>query len=307
MVGLRYPSPVALLAREIQGAIAQVYPSSAVGVPPIRRVPNSTSILYGSPVALQLARQWQCPPLEMAQQLLALLWEQRQLYSVSQGLDPLFEGTVTLRSPGWLVWSLPDCCVAAWLAQIPQSPLGLPPTTLTPPDLKACTSESLEFQLHYAHARCCSLLRLGHRQGLIQLWDPEPPLSLSHWAIQSPQSLPWLTAEQQLRLVHPAERALIYQLLEFPLPWLAGGPLFPDTLDDPWSLTPVSPPLSRLTHQARALGETFQTFYRRCQIGGEAHNHLEQSQSRLGLVLAVRPLFHFLIQALWGNEALVEL
>ncbi|MGF1492109.1 MAG: hypothetical protein ACFBSC_06595, partial [Microcoleaceae cyanobacterium] len=69
-----------------------------------------------------------------------------------------------------------------------------------------------QFWLQYSHARCCSLLRLGHRERLLTLEDPNPLNTPRFWSIIEPEPFPWLNALGQLRLTHPAEYQLIATL-----------------------------------------------------------------------------------------------
>lgn len=294
-VVLHYPSPILALGAGLQQAVAQLFPQ-ATPAGSIRRAKGVDATVYISPVALQLSREAQRPALEVAEQLVALLSQQ----DTPTALDIHPE----VHPPGWLVWTLPAASIAAWLQQLTQTPPARignreTATKLSSPQILAATTDSLVFELHYGHARCCSLLRLGHRQGYIQL-------SASLWGIQDPQPLPWLRSDNRPRLEHPAEQALIRALLEFPLGWLEGGSVSARPGEHTWSVAqPLAP--QQLEQQAKTLSAAFQTFYRCCPIGGESRQNPALAQVRLGLMQAARHLFRFLIQERFGSEALLEL
>ena len=69
------------------------------------------------------------------------------------------------------------------------------------------------FAVQYAHARCCSLVLLAHREGLIKLREPVPNTSPAFWSVISPNPLPWLNCDGTLRLNYPDERRLIGELI----------------------------------------------------------------------------------------------
>ena len=61
------------------------------------------------------------------------------------------------------------------------------------------------FAIQYAHARCCSLVLLAHREGLIKLREPLSDVSLAFRNVVSRQQIPWLNCDEKLRLNHPDE------------------------------------------------------------------------------------------------------
>jgi hypothetical protein len=148
------------------------------------------------------------------------------------------------------------------------------------------------FEAQYAHARCCSLLRLAHREGMIELAQVDPEIRPLFRAI-APNPIPWLDSDQKLRLVHPAESSLIFHLLTL--------------LDDLYSLSPSRYRVD-WEKSARTLSQVFLTFYSQCRIWGEVKTATPQlAQARLGLILATQPLLHLLLQDLLGVPAPLEL
>nr|WP_277922589.1 DALR anticodon-binding domain-containing protein [Coleofasciculus sp. FACHB-1120] len=138
-------------------------------------------------------------------------------------------------------------------------------------------------KVQYIHARCCSLLRLGHREKIIQLKD-SPALRLIY-----PEPIPWLTADSKLQLVHPAERRLIAQLLGL--------------LDE---LRDMNQP--KWGKRAFDAAQAFETFYSECRIFGEVKTQTPHlAQARLGLVGGTRTILKFLLQHRLGILAPIEL
>jgi hypothetical protein len=151
------------------------------------------------------------------------------------------------------------------------------------------------FKVQYVHARCCSLLRLAHRSGLITLNDPG--FKTSSWQFMEPNPVPWLNhhslqtcdESRRLRCVHPAERELIDQLL--------------DSQDRIGQLD-----AKRGFKQAYALSLAFENFYSRCRIWGEVKTQMpELAQARLGLVGVTQKLLRSLLEDQLGVLAPLEL
>jgi arginyl-tRNA synthetase len=138
-------------------------------------------------------------------------------------------------------------------------------------------------KVQYIHARCCSLLRLGHQEKIIQLND-SPALMLVY-----PEPIPWLTADGQLHFVHPAERRLIAQLLGL--------------LDE---LGGMNQP--KWVKRAFDAAQAFETFERECRIFGEVKTQMPHlAQARLGLVGVTRAILKLLLQDRLGIVAPIEL
>jgi len=150
------------------------------------------------------------------------------------------------------------------------------------------------FSIQYAHARCCSLLRLAHREGLIKLKDLD--FKTHDWQLVEPNPIPWLNERQEaattqliLGLVHPAERRLIAQIL--------------DVSDSIKNLDQL-----KAVKLANSLSEAFEGFYSGCRIWGEVKIHaLRLAQARLGLVGVTQGLLRSLLQDQLGVSAPVEL
>ncbi|MEB3181667.1 MAG: DALR anticodon-binding domain-containing protein, partial [Nostocaceae cyanobacterium] len=147
------------------------------------------------------------------------------------------------------------------------------------------------FPIQYAHARCCSLLRLAHREGLITL-EPEPDNNLFPERIIAPNPLPWLDSDGQLCLVHPAENRLIDKLVQ--------------VIDDLY----CGSPQQRVNWEKTALdlSAAFGNFWADCRIWGELKGNCKNlAQARLGLIMVTQSVFRLLLQDCLGVEAALEL
>lgn len=269
---------------------------------PLRRLSVDTGVLYRSAIAFQLAPLLHAQALNLAHQLLQSL----SIISQDKTSPTCIDFCVKVVPPGWLDFQLTDQALATWLQQfiqnpslskqgtrrqgdlpqdavkMPQSPC--PPLPLSPP--------SPVFRGQYTHARCCSLLRLAHRQGLIQLsgLDVNP---CRQWL--QPNPIPWLDVEQaqgQWRLVHPAEWHLLAQLL--------------DVQD--WQPATRNQQQPNGVKRAVALSEAFEQFYSRCRIWGEVETQTPRlAQARLGLVAVTQISLKALLQDDLGVTAPVQL
>ncbi|HEY9832901.1 MAG TPA: DALR anticodon-binding domain-containing protein [Stenomitos sp.] len=229
--------------------------------------------------------------------------------------------SIEVFSPGWIQFRLSDCGLATWLQQLIQtspvlphggqesegknqlswSATGYKPLSSPRPQMseqsqqaeRANPAHSL-FKVQYAHARCCSLLRLAHRQSLIQLSDLDS-ITLN-WEWVEPSPIPWLDGNPEmegkplcLRLEHPAERGLIAH--------------FCDGMEH---LTQPAP--ARALELANAVSHGFEKFYSACRIWGEVKTETPQlAQARLGLVTITQKLLRSLLQDQLNVTAPIEL
>ncbi|NEP58605.1 MAG: hypothetical protein F6K31_16565 [Symploca sp. SIO2G7] len=134
--------------------------------------------------------------------------------------------------------------------------------------------------------------------------NPQSPIPNSQFPIPNPQSpipnsqspIPWLKEAQgldgevlHLRLVHPAERRLIAQIIDVQ-----------DALINQSQLQGIK--------LARELSKAFEQFYSSCRIWGEVKSQAPQlAQARLGLVAVTQILLRSLLQEQLGILAPVEL
>jgi arginyl-tRNA synthetase len=307
----------AALSLSAMGIATAELPSSAKLTPeaiPVHRLSDDTCVVYRSAIALKLAPLWQLPPLDIANQLTASFLTTSQDNATQRCLD----FSVEVVFPGWINFRLSDRGLASWLQQLIQiSPcweegeLGrgeagergrksnkgaldrLHITYQGQLDERPKNAHNL-FPVQYAHARCCSLLRLAHTEGLIKLRDLD--FKTLSWQLVEPNPIPWLNDDQReetrqvlLRLVHPAERRLIAQLLNLQ-----------DEISDQGQLSGVK--------LATTLSNAFEKFYSSCRIWGEVKTQTPKlAQARLGLVGVTQGLLRSLLQDQLGVSAPVEL
>lgn len=234
---------------------------------PLHRLPDRRDILYRSAIALKLAAAWQLDANELAHQLLNALSGERGCVAEDTNQEARSQlapshFTIQVISPGWLYFRLSPEGLAKWLQQRLEWKEG----EGTQP--QPMPSALRLFPAQYAHARCCSLLSLAHQQGLIRLQAPDAcPFS---WQFAEPNPIPWLEREtERLRLVHPAERALVAQIIDIHDEWSEAKPR-------PWD------------KRALALSAGFEQFYSDCRIWGEVKAQTPQlAQARLGLLAVV--------------------
>ncbi|NJO93616.1 MAG: hypothetical protein HC820_03230 [Hydrococcus sp. RM1_1_31] len=220
-----------------------------------------SQIGYRCAIALQLARQQGLSSLSIAEQLLSGL------------ITVCPDFTILVEESGWIEFRPSDRALAIWLQQISQQ-INFQRKEL----LKEIVPNF--FNLQYTHARCCSLLRLGHREGIIQLNET------LQW--KQPYPIPWLDKDNKFRLIHPAEIYLIGEIMEVI-----------DVLDREkvdWI---------KLTNQ---FSEAVLECDRDCQFLGEVkRNYPELSQAKLGLYAIAQLLLQKLLEEKIKVWAPVEL
>ena len=248
---------------------------------PLNRGKNSARVLYVSAIALKLAKTWQQTPQAIAAQLV-------------ETLQPLCYPDFTVKAtPASIIeLELTDAGLAFWLQRLAQISLPVPEYRILSPVV--CADRL--FPIQYSHARCCSLLRMAHRDRLISIAQPDVTTAPQIWSLAAPNPIPWVDKGDRLRLVHPAECNLISQLLT--------------VLDNLYPIFEVEnreKPVNYLK-LANNLSEAFQTFYSQCRIWGEVKTEQPKlAQSRLGLVLATQSLLRFILEELWSAVAPLEL
>ncbi|MBR8838269.1 MAG: glutamate acetyltransferase [Stigonema ocellatum SAG 48.90 = DSM 106950] len=279
---------------------------------PLYKGRDNNRILYISGIALQISKYENFSAMEIANGIVSHLPA-----TCSEDFH------VQIVSPGWIHLELTHPTLATWLQSIvewgvgngewgignrewgignrewgvgngekgekdaslsslsPLSPLS-PLSSPTPHSLFP-TPHSPSFSAQYAHARCCSLLRLGHQQGLIQLRH----LDTVHGGVPSSKPIPWLDCDAKLRLSHPASGRLIAELVKVV-----------DQLEYSYNWEKA----------ALDLSQAFETFWRNCRIFGEMKTTSpELAQARLGLIMATQSVLRFLLEEKLGISALLEL
>ncbi|XWK88548.1 MAG: DALR anticodon-binding domain-containing protein [Phormidium sp.] len=273
----------------------------------LTRVQKDTVVVYICAIAFKESQSWGTSPIDVATQI-----ADQFSYLSSQELsdDPKKYFTLKVVPPGWLHLQLTDLGIATWLqslaehlsrgtrgqgdkgtrgqgdkgtrgqrdkgtgeifnlkneaknSKVSQSPMP--------------SSQSL-FSVQYAHARCCSLLRLAQGEG--------------SWGAIAPDAIPWLNEMGQLRLTHPAERRLISQLFS--------------ALDGLYC--PESSKNLNWEKLAQEISLSWEKFYSQCRIWGEVKTEaLELAQARLGLLMASQTILQLLLEEYLGVSAPLEL
>ncbi|MFQ3616716.1 MAG: hypothetical protein SNJ57_07525 [Cyanobacteriota bacterium] len=134
------------------------------------------------------------------------------------------------------------------------------------------------FELQAAHARCCSLLALAERVGLVRFEAQGAVDSELVW----PMPLPWLKADGTLRIQQPVEQQLIGKLVDIV-----------DVLVDASGQVQHRSAIAL----AQALSRCVYEFDAGCRVLGDvAGNQSELAQARLGLVRAAQQLLCWLLE-----------
>ncbi|MGL4884287.1 MAG: DALR anticodon-binding domain-containing protein [Waterburya sp.] len=226
-----------------------------------------TPIVYTSPIALVLAKYLLLSPVIIAENLVKLL-TLNQNNSLSELCLQL---EIEIVPSGWLNFYLDSASLTNWLKQVVFFLATQPPVAVNVNQANSTDTQLKEFSnlmpLQYAHARCCSLLRLGARGKLITLKDD----CFSHiaWQLEHPQSISWLDEQQNFCLTQESEYDLLRQLLKV-TDAFAGKP-------DSWV---------KLAFDLSIASEIFQA---ECRFLGEVKEQSPQTAiARLGLIALVQ-------------------
>ncbi|HEY9876794.1 MAG TPA: DALR anticodon-binding domain-containing protein [Candidatus Obscuribacterales bacterium] len=309
-----FPAIRQLLLNRLQAAISLYTKTLSIGVDDLTRTAGikpepiplyrlEDDLVYKSAIALQIASLYRLPALEIATKLADYL----SLSGQESADQPVLNLIIKVVNPGWIYFQLTDQAIATWLQHLIQTP----PNLLTQgdfenrgegetvPDSHAQITLSI-FPVQYAHARCCSILRLGHQQGIIRLSNHTQKHS---WRVFEPNPILLLNAAGQLHLVHPAERRLITHLL---------GVL--DALSASSQATRSGFPCPSGAYEQNfvklgySLSDAMLNFYRCCRIWGEVQTQTPHlAQVRLGLVKISQSFLWLILQDRLGVLAPLEL
>lgn len=291
-VGLR----LALSAGEMSGYTVGANEIKAQTLP-LYQVKDKTQVIYVSPIALKLSKWLPGSSMEIGN---AIAEELHQLTTPSGDDSPqLF--TIKVVFPGFINFQLADITIATLLQNLIKIPPWIDQERVAfmlnksekKPEAFSLGVSSSIFPIQYAHARCCSLLRLAHREGIIVLEELDVATTPSYGKLITPQPIPWLNTNHQLRLVHSAERNLIYHFFG-----VLDALYCPGGNENPFSGAKV----------ANTICESFEQFYAQCRIWGEVkRDSVELAQARLGLVAIAQALLKLLLVNFLGGSAPVEL
>ncbi len=168
-----------------------------------------TDFVYRCAIAFPLASYCQLSPAHITRELV------QNINSLDSSLtdDSCLEFAVVAHTSGYLDFYLSELSLAVWLERSLEGLVTDSTSSLiyAPIFIKPAKNSHNLVPLQYVHHRCCSLLLLGQREGLIELQDPDFEYLI--WHIARPKAINWLDREQRLWLSHPVERELLWQLL----------------------------------------------------------------------------------------------
>ena len=266
-------------------------------------------VLYISSVALRLSKSQNRKAMELASAIAS---------DLSKTCGDVF--SVQIVPPGWIHFELTHSTLAAWLQSLAVGNLGgegeqgtidaqYNSSLREAAPRRGCANDadSIErsrdaqykcpmpnslFAVQYAHARCCSLVLMAHREGLIKLREPVPNTSPAFWSVIFPNPLPWLNCDGTLRLNHPGERRLIAELVQVI-----------DNIECPDVSGSV-----KWEKVALNLSQAFENFWSNCRIWGEVKiTSPELAQARLGLLMATQSVLRYVLEENLGVFAPLEL
>lgn len=245
--------------------------------------------IFSSPLLLKLSRGEGAPGAQhLGTQILQIFAQ----HSKPEEFSP----KLWVNPEGWLYADFDTNNLAKFLQNLITAELTLLTSALTKGSLEIrppiISSDPVFFELQYAHARCCSLLRLGHQEKFL-------PLDLEHYFRGCGTSL-WQTDSGELRLQTKAEQALLLALLQFPQSLspqkVAYGCCTP-TVSGAETRVIWPLPQAHLHKQAIAWGQLFTNFYRDCRLFGDIQTHQPQlAQARFALVLIVKKVLAFVLE-----------
>ncbi|MEA5502571.1 glutamate acetyltransferase [Halotia wernerae UHCC 0503] len=252
---------------------------------PLYKGRDNSRILYISGIALQVSKSHNQQPMEVANAISSYL---------SKTCSSVF--SIQIVPPGWIHLELSPPFVAAWLESLAMGSLREGGNTKEQKSREESLISNVQihnparlFAIQYAHARCCSLVLLAHREELIKLKEPLPDTSPAFWSVIFPERIPWLKCDAKLCLNHPEESRLITELVQ--------------VVDDlecndigSWEKAGLN------------LSQAWENFWCKCGIWGEVKTSSpDLAQARLGLLMATQSVLRFLLVEKLGVLAQMEL
>jgi hypothetical protein len=266
---------------------------------------------FATPLPLKLASQRsQVHPIASAETVGHALLERLNGLPQPSWIAPQY----WMHPNGWLYAEFLPESLAQWL----QTGLTLKPylevqtlvqSTLNAPIAlsKGISADPGLFELQYAHARCCSLLRLGHQAQLIQLADTDS------FNLILPNPVPWLALLSDSPLRTQSEHQLLLALLNFPQS-LGSSAIYgrlqgTEPADQSGHQTLVQWPLSDRTLQRHPIwSQIFQQFYSDCRVLAAIHpKTLELAQAQLASLAILKNRLEFWLITLLRVDAPTEL
>ncbi|HIK28524.1 MAG TPA: hypothetical protein IGR89_10715 [Oscillatoriaceae cyanobacterium M7585_C2015_266] len=252
------------------GMLESAISSEVIAEVPLIRTKDTQGVVYISAIALKLAKLWNQPAMQIAAAVADRCTQSQNRVSFS--IRVVFPGSIYLQISDW--------GLANWLQSLSEFSV-VNRNRVASKNLVSLfpTPENAEqiFPVQYAHARCCSLLRLADREGLIVGGEMH--------------AIPWLK-ETCLRLVHPAECRLISELVT--------------ATDALWQAQAAQS--KNWFKVAVDLSQAFESFYSACRIFGEVQRETPNlALARLGLIQATQSVLAWMLKNLFGVCAPLEL
>jgi hypothetical protein len=308
IVVIQYPSLGQWLADWLAGAIATLDPAKITegGIPlPLFSQSAHQFGTFASPLLLQLSSR---APKSISQILGAEILQQWASQPEAIGFSP----KLWIHPNGWLYAHFGTEDLSQWLQRLAlATPTVLLNQAKEPKAIDPSIShEPVLFALQYAHARCCSLLRLAQQEGLLEYGDRFAPGVCTN-PFEHRSAALWQTDAGKLYLKTPSEQAILQALMAFPQSLSPQKVIYgcPQSIDSgnetrlEWSL-----PYPHLHKQAEIWGALFSHFYRDCRLFGAVQtNEPKLTQPRFALVYITKKVLAFLLEDIFQVNAPLEL
>ncbi|TAE60801.1 MAG: anticodon-binding protein [Nostocales cyanobacterium] len=255
---------------------------------PLYQDTDVRKILYISSVALQLSGGDSSKSTSLVRDIAS---------GLSADFSELF--SVKVVAPAWIHIELTDPTLAAWLNFLidkngyfqefsSRNQVTNINITEFEPQESGLKNINSYFQIQYAHARCCSLLRLAGREGLMKIVQE----GTNNLRILSHETIPWLNCDQKLRFYQPEELCLLGLLVK-----TVDNLVFPDAHG-----------MVNWKTEALKLSAAWESFWCSCRIWGDVKNNsLELAQARLGLLMVTQLVLKSVLENRLGVLAPMEL
>jgi hypothetical protein len=263
----------------------------------IRQIPT-LQYQYVSTIAHQLAAKSSSTPIEICQNiynLISALTVERKLGKESSQIELYF----WYNQASYLYFQLRPKSIAVWLNYIHDLPIDLLDRSSHQPSV-----ESIDLAI-YAHARCCSLLKLANTEKIVTI-DTNLQISTPAWLLDLTSRENQLTAESNCIFEHLAEQRLIHTLMAVldaiyrDREQLTFLPANVGT-----QICPKSPNWTRLTID---LAQSWLEFHRHCQIFGDLKRQNPRlAIARCGLTAISRRYLQLLLENYLGVKAKMSL
>ena len=239
--------------------------------------------VYRCAIAFPLANYCGIKPLEMAQELVSFFPK----VELNQVTKSHLKVMIKVMPPGWIDFKIKHDFLGIWLQQLilklEYNHSDRIEDRTCYKNLQFLAEKPNLFPINYYYARCCSLLKLGEREKLIEL-DNHNFSSLS-WQISKPNPILWFDFSETFLLTHPQELNLLHSIL-----------LILDQFDglDEREIMHGSPKIEPTEakiwlNYALDLSEAFEQFVIACRFCGEVkYQNPQLAVARLGLIAVVK-------------------